>query len=122
MSLRIRPYLWNRTRRLRLVPPFWICQVRCPRFSGGGTLAAANVLARCVLTHGCPVLRVHCSFGRARHVGQRTDKICRSVNFEVFTFPLFDSARSIDGQLCSVGSSQCQRGLNRESITSAISS
>ncbi len=106
----MRPYLWNRTRKPRLVPCFRSRKARCPRLAGGGTLAAARVLARCVLTLGCPVLRVHCSFGLARHIGQRTDRMCRSVRCSMATFPLFDAARRINGQLCSVGSSRRRRG------------
>jgi hypothetical protein len=56
------------------------------KFSGGGTLAAACARARWVLTHGWPVVSVHGCFGRARHIGQRTDIMCRSVSFPGSTF------------------------------------
>ena len=49
--------------------------VACIKFSGRETLAAACSRARCVFAEGCPVVRVHCSFGLARHIGQRTDKM-----------------------------------------------
>ena len=65
------------------------------KFSGGGTLAAACARARWVLTHGCPVVSVHGSFGRARHIGQRTDIMCRSVSFPGSTFILFNIASLI---------------------------
>jgi hypothetical protein len=42
------------------------------------TLAAAKSLLRWVLVDRCPVLNVHFSFGLAPHMGQRTDKICRT--------------------------------------------
>src|ERR1700733_11749218 len=57
-----------------------------PRFSGRETLAAAKVRARCVLTDGCPVVSVHFSPGIARHIGHRTDNICRRVSLSVSTF------------------------------------
>jgi hypothetical protein len=69
-------------------------------FSGGGTLAAASPRARCVLADGWPVLRVHCSFGLARHMGQRTDSMCRNVS-SGFTPVLFNIAILRDGQSCS---------------------
>jgi len=62
------------------------------KFSGGGTLAAASARARWVLTHGCPVVSVHGCFGSARHIGQRTDMMCRSVSFPGSTFILFNIA------------------------------
>jgi len=87
------PYLcWKRTRRIRRA--VW------PKFSGRATLAAAR-RARWVLADGCPVLRVHFSFGFARHVGQRTDNICRNVRSSGFTRTLFNIAHLRDGQSCS---------------------
>jgi hypothetical protein len=47
------------------------------------------------------VLRVHFSFGFARHMGQRTDKICRKVSVPGPASALFDIASSSDGQCCS---------------------
>jgi hypothetical protein len=71
------------------------------KFSGRDTLPAATVRARWVLMHGCPVVSVHFSPGLARHIGQRTDNICRSESVAVFTLRLFDLDRPIDGELCS---------------------
>ena len=88
-----------------------------PKLSGLGTLAAASVLARCVLTHGCPVVSVHGSFGFARHIGQRTDRICRSVSCSVFTTTIirqdaFDRWSIVLGWWFSASKNR----LNRESI------
>lgn len=44
-------------------------------FSGGPALAAARPRSRCVFCEGCPVVRVHLSFGFAPHTGQRTDNV-----------------------------------------------
>src|ERR1700733_7587146 len=72
-----------------------------PKLSGRGALAATADLDKCVFTHDCPVVKVHCSFGFARHVGQVTDKICRSVRAWVCTPPLSDMQNREDVQLCS---------------------
>jgi hypothetical protein len=34
------------------------------------------------------VVSVHLSFGFARHIGQRTDNMCRNVSFSGFTFTI----------------------------------
>jgi hypothetical protein len=49
-----------------------------PKFSAGAALAAARLRSRCVFTHGCPVLSTHFFLGLAPHIGQATDKTCRS--------------------------------------------
>jgi hypothetical protein len=64
-------------------------------------LAAASARARCVLAEGCPVIWVHCSFGLARHMGQRTDNMCRRLSFAGSTLVLFNIADLRDGQSCS---------------------
>jgi hypothetical protein len=65
-----------------------------PRLSGAAASAAASFRARCVLTHGCPVVRVHRSFGLARHIGQRTDKMRRKLSFSVVTFIILQRCQS----------------------------
>jgi hypothetical protein len=68
------PYrLGNNRCKPRLPAAFRARRVACPILSGQA--AAAALRARCVFTHGFPVLSVHFSFGFARHVGQLTDKI-----------------------------------------------
>ena len=52
------------------------------------------------MADGCPVLRVHLSFGKARHMGQRTDKICLWVRVSGATPILFNIAELRDGQSC----------------------
>jgi hypothetical protein len=47
------------------------------------------------------VLRVHFSFGSARHIGHLTDSMCRKVSSD-FTPLLFDAADLKDGQCCSL--------------------
>ena len=91
----------KRARNPRLVAFFNIRRAARPEFSGRGALAAANSRARWVLVDGCPVLSVHCSFGLALHMGQRTDKIRRNVSFSGFTQVLFRIARWKDVQSCS---------------------
>jgi hypothetical protein len=73
-------------------------------------LAAARLRARCVLAEGCPVLRVHRSFGFARHMGQRTDNMCRNVSFSGSTLILFNTAKAEDGQFCSPRFNRPQNG------------
>ena len=73
-------------------------------------MAAARPRARCVLADGCPVLRVHRSLGCARHIGQRTDKMCRSVRVSGFTLTLFNIAHLRDGQSCSQEFQSAQNG------------
>jgi hypothetical protein len=43
------------------------------------------------------------SFGLARHMGQRTDNMCRGVSFATSTLVLFNIADVRDGQYCSLG-------------------
>ena len=64
-------------------------------------MAAARPRARCVLADGCPVLIVQRSFGLARHMGQRTDNMCRRVSFPGSIPVLFNNANMKDGQSCS---------------------
>jgi hypothetical protein len=47
------------------------------------------------------VLKVQGSLGFARHIGQRTDNMCRGVSFEGSTLVLFDIADLRNGQSCS---------------------
>jgi hypothetical protein len=89
-------------KRRRLVNLFRIRTAPWPKLSWRATLAAAR-RARCVLADGCPVLRVHFSFGFARHIGQRTDNICRNVRSSGFIRTLFSIARVRNGQSCSLG-------------------
>jgi hypothetical protein len=94
------PYLcWKRR---RLVSFFRTRTAAWPKLSWPATLAAAR-RARCVLADGCPVLSVHFSFGFARHIGQRTDNICRNVRSSGFTRTLFSIAHVRNGQSCSLG-------------------
>lgn len=107
----MRLYLcWKRSRRPRL-DLFRICRTAWPAFSGRATLAAAEPRARCVLMDGCPVVSVHCSFGLARHVGQRTDNTCLNVSSR-FTAILFTAANLGDGQSCSFWICLNQNGIN----------
>lgn len=99
-SLARTPYLcWKRR---RLVSFFRTRTAAWPKLSWPATLAAAR-RARCVLADGCPVLSVHFSFGFARHIGQRTDNICRNVRSSGFTRTLFSIAHVRNGQSCSLG-------------------
>ena len=90
---------WKSTRRLvidlRIRTNAWL------KFSGRAPLAAARSRSRWVLVEGCPVLSVHLAFGLAPHMGQRTDKICRSVSFPGFIPVLFDIANLTRDQSCS---------------------
>src|ERR1022692_370638 len=99
----MRLYLcWKSTRRPWLVIDFRHRTAARMEFSGGGTLAAASPRERCVLADGWPVLSVHRSLGLARHMGQRTDSMCRNVS-SGFTsiLLLFNIAALRDGQSCS---------------------
>jgi len=84
----------------RLVAAFRIRRAACPKFSWAPALAAATLRSLCVLAHGCPVLRVHFSFGLARHTGQRTDNICRNVSFLGLVLVLFNIITFENRQLC----------------------
>ncbi len=80
-------YLWsNRIRRPRLVSARRDRRKVRPELSGRGALAAARPRSRCVLSDGCPVVRVHLSFGLALHTGHRTDiiRFCESCPVSTF--------------------------------------
>jgi hypothetical protein len=87
-------------RKPRLSADFRIRRADSPEFSGRETLAAASSRLRCVLADGCPVLKVHFSFGLAPHMGQRTDNIWSSVSFSGFTAILFNIANRRDVRSC----------------------
>ena len=69
--------------------------------SGRGALAAATARSACVLIDGWPVVRVHLSFALARHTGHRTDSICFSVSWSVFTPTVFNISAFRSGHFCS---------------------
>lgn len=91
----------NRTRRPRLLSALRDRRKASPEFPGGGALAATRPRSRCVLSDGCPVVRVHLSFGLALHTGHRTDSSA-SVKDDLFPrFVVFIVAAFEDGQFCS---------------------
>jgi hypothetical protein len=57
------------------------------KLSAGPAFAAATLRSLCVFTDGFPVLSVHLSLGLAPHIGQPTDKICRSeIDFKIHRY------------------------------------
>jgi hypothetical protein len=108
--------LWKIVRKPWFATLFRIRRAAWPELSGSGALAAANSRARCVLTHGCPVLRVHRSFGLALHIGHRTDNIRRKVSFSASTLLLFGSAGLKDVQSCSVVFIRAKTGTDTAAI------
>ena len=75
----------NRVRKPRFVSPRKKRRAARSALSGGGALAAARARSRCVLFEGCPVVRVHFSFGLALHAGHGTDNIRLCVSCPVCT-------------------------------------
>jgi hypothetical protein len=75
-------------------------------------LAAARLRSRWVLSDGCPVVKVHFSFGFALQTGHGTDKIRLCVSGLVCTFLVFSIVNPRNGQFCSLGE-RMQRTRNQ---------